>query len=219
MNYQLIKDVIDLVKDFESENVNQSYSNNKEGFISWINDKNAQDDFLQNFNYEGFDKGRSLDSAISTHLVHLGRYAKLYSKAAIHNSEFATQDEFIFLITLKTFGNMPKMELIKRNIQDKPNGIQIINRLIKKGLINQTDNELDKRSKEISISEKGLVELENQMKFIRKATSIVSGTLSDKEKKHLIHLLNKLEEFHHPIYHKNIDSEELLEYANSLIDV
>ena len=87
-----------------------------------------------------------MESVISTLLVHLNRYAKSYSKSAIHNFVFTTQDEFIFLITLKTFGNMSKMELIKRNVQDKPNGIQIINRFVKQGFINQENDLIDKRS-------------------------------------------------------------------------
>lgn len=38
------------------------------------------------------------------------------------------------------------MELIKRNVQDKRNGIQIINRLVKQGFINQENDLIDKRS-------------------------------------------------------------------------
>jgi hypothetical protein len=57
---------------------------------------------------------RTPESAISTLLVHLNRYAKTYSKSAIMDSEFSTQEDFIYLINLKAFGEMTKMALIKK---------------------------------------------------------------------------------------------------------
>lgn len=215
MSYSLIKDVIDLVEEFENNNLNSEYPHDVTGFEEWIKAKRSGIEEDLNFEYEGKENGRSLESVISTLLVHLGRYAKSYSKSVIQDSLFTTQDDFIFLITLKTFGKMSKMDLIKRNIQDKPNGMQIINRLIKQGFIIQENDLKDKRSKIISLTEDGLNALNEKMDLIRYATNVVSGNLSTNEKVQLIKLLNKLEDFHLPIYHKNIDSKELLNYIDS----
>lgn len=217
MNYSIVKEVIDLVEEFEKQNLNKSFSKDIEGFKQWILSKSIHSLNEEDFTYEGKENGRSMESVISTLLVHLNRYAKLYSKSAIHNSVFTTQDEFIFLITLKTFGRMNKMELIKRNIQDKPNGIQIINRLIKQGFVDQENDLIDKRSKILTITTTGLQVLEERMDAIRDATTIVSGNLTNQEKMHLIYLLNKLEDFHLPIYHKNIETKELLGFVNDKI--
>ena len=108
---------------------------------------------------------------------------------------------------------MSKMDLIKKNVHEKPVGMQIINRLINQGWIEQRNSKTDKRSKVISISETGLQALGNQMDKIRQATSIVTGNLSQNEKMELIRLLNKLDDFHQPIYARNIDTENLLEEA------
>ena len=43
-------------------------------------------------------------------------------------------------------------------------------------------------------------------KKIRQATQIVAGNLTYKEKMKLIELLNKLNEFHHPIFTQNIEN-------------
>ena len=83
-------------------------------------------------------------------------------------------------------------------------------RLIAQGWVNQTDSEIDKRSKVLKISNAGLGVLENQMDKIRKATEIVTGDLTHNEKMELIRLLNKLNDFHQPIYDKNIEPEHLL---------
>lgn len=210
MNYILIKDIIHLAEQFESENRDFQYSSDAQGFQDWICSKNAKTEHSENIIWEGKENGRSPESVISTLLVHMNRYAKMYSKSAIADSEFSTQEEFIYLINLKSFGAMSKTELIRKNIQDKPVGTLIINRLIKQNWVQQTDSENDKRTKIISITPEGIAALENQMEKIRNATKIVSGNLTKSEKFELIRLLNKLEHFHNPIFGRNIESINLL---------
>jgi DNA-binding MarR family transcriptional regulator len=212
MNYGLIKDVLDLVQEFEIEtNNNNHFETSVEGFKNWISTNNNT--IVNEPNWEGKENGRSAESVINTLIVHMNRYAKSYSKSAIVGSDFSTQEDFIYLINLKAFGEMSKMDLIKKNVHEKPVGMQIINRLINQGWIEQRNSKTDKRSKVISISETGLQALGNQMDKIRQATSIVTGNLSQKEKMELIRLLNKLDDFHQQIYDKNIDTENLLEEA------
>ncbi len=212
MNYGLIKDVLDLVQEFEIEtNNNNHFETSVEGFKNWISTNNNT--IVNEPNWEGKENGRSAESVINTLIVHMNRYAKSYSKSAIVGSNFSTQEDFIYLINLKAFGEMSKMDLIKKNVHEKPVGMQIINRLINQGWIEQRNSKTDKRSKVISISETGLQALGNQMDKIRQATSIVTGNLSQNEKMELIRLLNKLDDFHQPIYDRNIDTENLLREA------
>jgi DNA-binding MarR family transcriptional regulator len=209
MNYKLIKDVLDLLELFETENnIKSDFETSVEGFKNWIISTNTNP--VVEPNWEGKENGRSAESVINTLFVHLNRYAKSYSKSAIFGSEFSTQEDFIFLINLKAFGEMSKMDLIKKNVQEKPSGMQIINRLIAQGWVEQRNSKVDKRSKVISITQSGLLALEKQMDKIRQATSIVTGNLLHHEKMELIRLLNKLDDFHQSIYDKNIDTENLL---------
>ncbi|MCJ7932296.1 MAG: MarR family transcriptional regulator [Chryseobacterium sp.] len=214
MNYTLIKDFMGLLEQFEMENQDHpnAYSGTVQGFKAWMFDKEnaAVQRELEEPYWEGKENGRTPESAINTLLVHLNRYAKTYSKSAISNSEFSTQEDFIYLINLKAFGQMTKMELIKKNIHEKPVGMLIIARLLRQGWIVQTESDIDKRSKLIHISEAGLEALENQMEKIRKATHIVAGNLTYDEKMDLIRILNKLDRFHYPIFSRNIDAHELI---------
>ncbi|MCD0478185.1 MarR family transcriptional regulator [Chryseobacterium sp. LC2016-29] len=212
MNYNLAKDVIQLLEQFDSENTNSQYNPDIEGFKTWIqHHQNKKAPVQKNIIWEGKENGRTPESVISTLLVHMNRYAKTYSKSAIAGSEFSTQEEFIYLINLKSFGEMSKTELIKKNIQDKPVGNLIITRLIKNEWVKQTDSKTDKRTKIIAITQKGLDALEKQMANIRNATKIVSGNLSEEEKYTLIELLHKLDHFHNPIFGRNIDSANLID--------
>ncbi|MGH1517019.1 MarR family winged helix-turn-helix transcriptional regulator [Chryseobacterium sp. JK1] len=212
MNFALIKEFMTLLEEFESDNKtsSNSYPPTIEGFKLWVSGGEKVKSVPDEPYWEGKENGRTAESAISTLIVHLNRYAKTYSKSAIVNSEFSTQEDFIYLINLKAFGEMTKMALIKKNIQDKPVGMLIITRLLRQGLIEQTDSNNDKRSKLIRISEIGLIVLEKQMEKIRHATNIVAGNLTHKEKMDLIRILNKLDAFHYPIFSRNIHSDELI---------
>ena len=213
MNYTLLTDVLQLIENFESAQKNKAhYGNDVYGFKQWIADaegKKKKSNVAPN--WEGKDRGRSAESVINTLIVHLNRYAKTYSKSAMVGSDFSTQDEFVYLINLQAFGPMTKMELIKRNIQEKPTGMLIINRLTKQGWVTQTDSSIDKRSKILEITDAGKLALNKQMDKIRMATNIVAGDLSSDEKAELITLLNKLNDFHNPIFSRNIDAPELLD--------
>jgi len=212
MNYALVKDILDLVEEYEIESNRRNENQiSVEGFKKWVAKSVVDTDLYVEPDWEGKDKGRSAESVISTLIVHMNRYAKSYSKSAIFGSDFSSQEDFIYLINLKAFGEMTKMDLIKMNVHEKPVGIQIINRLISKGWVDQTDSLTDKRSKVLKITTEGLKILDMQMGKIREATKIVTGDLSYKEKMELIYLLNKLNEFHKPIYDKNIETEHLLE--------
>lgn len=211
MKYDILKNVVNLLEEFEAENfLGNTYPNDIEGFKRWVVVNYKSGEINNEPNWEGKEKGRSAESVINTLIVHLNRYAKSYSKSAIFGSDLSNQEDFIYLINLKAFGEMTKMDLIKKNVHEKPAGMQVINRLIAQGWVTQTDSEIDKRSKVLNISNTGLEVLENQMGKIRKATEIITGDLTHNEKMELIRLLNKLNDFHQPIYDKNIEPEHLL---------
>lgn len=211
MKYDIIKNVVDLLEEFEADNFSgRSYRDDIEGFKRWVVVNYNSEETNNEPDWEGKKKGRSAESVINTLIVHLNRYAKSYSKSAISGSDFSSQEDFIYLINLKAFGEMTKMDLIKKNVHEKPAGMQIINRLIARGWVRQTDSKIDKRSKVLKISDKGIKDLEAQMHKIRKATEIVAGDLTRNEKMELIRLLNKLNDFHQPIYDRNIGPEYLL---------
>ena len=214
MNYNLIKDILDLVVEFENQNPGLNKSAvTIDDFKKWIVINYNAEDLTNEPNWEGKEKGRSPESVINTLIVHMNRYAKSYSRSAIFGSDFSSQEDFIYLINLKAFGDMTKMDLIKKNVHEKPVGMQIINRLISKGWVNQMASEIDKRSKVLKITDRGIQVLDKQMDKIRKATEIVTGDLTQNEKMELIRLLNKLNDFHKSIYDKNIEPEYLLEKA------
>lgn len=211
MRYNLLKEVINLLEQFEDEASTAGAQVDIDHFKRWLaKDTDKSKASIMEIDWAGKSEGRSAESVISTLFVHLNRYAKMYSKAAMQGSLFSTQEEFIYLINLRTFGPMGKMELIKHNVQEKPVGMQIIHRLLNQGWVVQRSSELDKRSKIVAITEKGLSALDVQMPKIRLATKIITGHLVYEEKLELIRLLTKLDHFHKPIFESNVLPAQLL---------
>ena len=196
MYYDLITDLISMVKIYEMENVEGDQDVN--AFAKWLNVRLdiSGPAVIAEPEWRGKINGRSADSVINTSLVHLYRYAKLHAKAAIVNTAFSTPDEFIYLISLVSFGSMTKSALIKLNVHEKPVGMQIVNRLIANGLVQQELLDTDKRNRMIHITQKGTDALNESMERIRKASTNVTAPLSEGEKSDLIRLLTKLEDFH-----------------------
>lgn len=193
MSYSLFRDLVNLTEEFEQE----SDETDLKSFAAWLSAKLTMDD--QNPDepeWVGKANGRTAESVISTLIVQLNRYAKIYSKNALAGSPFTSIDDVIFLLNLLHFGSMTKIKLVEQNILEKSTGIQIINRLISKGYIIETVNVRDKRSKEIFITEEGKTALAEVMGNIRNASRTVVGDLNEKEKLELIRILQKLEAFH-----------------------
>ncbi|MBC7912548.1 MAG: winged helix-turn-helix transcriptional regulator [Pyrinomonadaceae bacterium] len=196
MANSLYRQLINLTEEFEGDveaNAQTLYN-----FSTWLSKKvsTSNNDIFKKLDWDGKKNGRSAESIINTSLIHLYRYAKVYSKIAINQSPFSTIDEVIYLINLLHKGDMTKKELIDLNIHEKSTGIQIINRLISAGFVSEAVNANDRRSKHISISSEGKIALESNMDKIRAASKIVVGNLNDNEKLQLIRLLQKLDLFH-----------------------
>lgn len=214
MNFDLLKSVLELVHQFIQQNENKAlYNNDLQGFIHWINDCHKNPSESENPWWVGKELGRSSESIINTLLIRIGRFAKMYSRS-IGNSVFSSQDDFIYLISLRTRGAMSKMELIGHNVSEKSSGILIINRLIHNGWVEQTKSQEDKRKKYIQITEKGISVLEEHMQEIRKVSKLVVGNLTRSEQMLLITILSKLDKFHDSFYKMNLTTASLLDMVN-----
>ncbi|TDO22543.1 MarR family winged helix-turn-helix transcriptional regulator [Pedobacter duraquae] len=194
MYYELINDLVTLVKQYEEG----AGAADVKSFNTWLSLQLGSKtiDAHSEPEWSGKASGRSADSVINTSLVHLYRYAKSHAKTAIIESSFSTPDDFIYLINLVSLGSMTKTALIKLNVHEKSAGMQIVNRLINNGLVEQEAMENDKRNRMIHITANGRQLLNERMHEIRKASSRVTEPLNIQEKMDLIRLFSKLEDFH-----------------------
>jgi DNA-binding MarR family transcriptional regulator len=189
---------------FDAEKGNQDdYSMDE--FIGYLNSKSGTKEMeMRKVSGENTDwlrdEFRSTSIDISILIVLMYHYAKGYIKKALRDSFLQTPDEFSFLITLMTYDNLTKSELITKQVMEKTSGSEVIRRLIKKGLIVESADENDKRSIRISITRSGKEEILKILPLMSEVSEIVVGNLTAEEINTLSYLLKKLDYFHNDIY-------------------
>ena len=189
---------------FDAEKGNQDEYSMDE-FIGYLNAKSDRQELeirkISGGNKELFKyEYRSATRDISILIVLMNRYAKWYIKKVLRESHLQTPDEFSFLITLMTYDSLSKSELITKQVMEKTSGTEVINRLVKRGMIFETADQNDKRSIRVSITNSGREEILRILPLMRKVTEIVVGNLSAEEINTLSYLLKKLDHFHNDIY-------------------
>lgn len=208
----IIIELIEYISQFEDETKLLDKELNINDFIGFLNSKhkptNVKTMELQggeNSEINQSQEGPATD--ISILIVLMFRYAKGYIRKALKSSKIKSADEFSFLITLLTYKSLTKTELIQKQVMEKTSGTEIINRLVRLGLIMQYEDEADKRSVRIKISDLGKSEIIGILPEMQKVSKIVTGNLTETEKNTLAYLLRKLENFHNDIFLNNKDAE------------
>lgn len=149
----------------------------------------------------------------ATNLTTLYRFARHYIKKALERTSLNTVDEFGFLASLVENESISKSELINRHLIEISSGIEVLKRLLKNGLVSEKRDPNDGRSRLVSLTPKGRVEIFTAFAEMHKVAEIVSGNLSENEHSQALKLLNKLKYFHWNIHIHDKDSglEELME--------
>lgn len=201
---EILTTLIDRFFSFDAEKGNrEDYSLDE--FIGYLNSKSGAKELdIRKISGEEDkwikDGSRTTSIDISILIVMMYHYAKGYIKKALKESCLQTLDEFSFLITLMTYESMSKSELITKQVMEKTSGSEVIRRLIKRGMIVESEDKKDKRSIRVSIAETGREEILKILPLMGNVSEIVVGNLSAEEINTLSYLLKKLDYFHNDIY-------------------
>ena len=224
-SYQLAHQLLNLLEEFDKENQGEELS--MQDFAGFFINRMAasavptdsSDVRFGDQEPEAQEVAFQIDNNIGRLVVYMSRYAKFYIKKALDSTPLQTAEDFTCLAILLTHNNLLKGDLISRNIQEKTSGTEVIRRLLAADLVVQVDDETDKRSKRVSITQKGRELLYRVFTDMSNVGKIVTGNLNLQEKLTLQFLLQKLEYFHHDVYHnKNISSKaDLKELAEKNI--
>lgn len=207
-SYQLIHQLISLVEQLEQENPDREISvQDFTGFLltrvsdpasGFINNEVR----FGNNETAALEIAYQLDNNIGRLFVFMSRYAKYYIKKALEGTPLQTGEDFTALAILLTHDHLSKTELISHNLQEKTSGAEVIRRLIAAGLVRQWDDQKDKRSKHIAITDEGKALLYRVFADMNNVGKMITGKLTLAEKFTLQYLLQKLENFHLEHYEK-----------------
>ncbi len=142
---------------------------------------------------------------ISFLLYRLNKYARMYVKDALKDSPLVGVDDFSFLASLMYAPSMGKSALITTNVNEIPSGMDVVKRLVTKGLAEEFPDPNDKRAKQIRITMEGRNEFVRVIQNIEKVGHVIVGKTSENEQWTLAHIMEKLDYFHYEIFQNEKD--------------
>jgi MarR family transcriptional regulator, lower aerobic nicotinate degradation pathway regulator len=203
MNYIFLQNLLPLIGEFQQQ-INWSEPSARQ-FAEWILQQEEQHEFqtLTQEKGESYPELAAMQVGNSRCIVNLYRYAKSYARKAIPSDSPITFDDYSYLVILFYRGAMTKMQLIEENIHEKSTGMEVIKRLLRLGLLVQTANEADKRSKIVMLSDYGKQAMQAIQHKMYDLTMQVNGNLTPSEMSSLFHLLQKLDNYHREIWNSS----------------
>jgi len=181
MKTKLVHLLIDHLDEFSQSNKSETI----EEFVVWLNGKYFKMD-------DTVEHKEHLDLMLAFQITMLNKEIKKQTKSVISDSSFSSLDGYSFLLHLEQGNSYRKMELIEMHNLEAPTGIEIIKRLLSKGLIEEFDDKEDKRAKRVRLTRKGQKELIELKPQIDAKFSKFSKPLTLEEKLSLVSTMNKL---------------------------
>lgn len=146
----------------------------------------------------------------------IGRIAKLnmiYAQAALAGTGVMQIEEFGLLVVIKQDKNPRKTDIIHTNIQELSSGTDMLTRLLKRGLITEYTDEEDKRSKRVSLTEKGENAFMACVQNVGRMAEMMLRDLPEDDKRLCIQLLKSVDAKFSRLWvrHKGRPFEEIYE--------
>jgi DNA-binding MarR family transcriptional regulator len=120
----------------------------------------------------------------------------VYMRLALKDMPLRSIEEIMFCSALNNLGESRKSDVINYAMMEISTGTDILNRLIKKGFINQRIDPDDKRSRLLTLTRAGTTALKKCFKKASLARGIFLADLTEGEKKVIIQILFPLQEKH-----------------------
>lgn len=126
----------------------------------------------------------------------INRLSKLWMYFTLHAMKpmgLSSFDEFVFLYTTDYVKSIRKKDLIYMHFIEISSGLLVIDRLIKKGFLEEKTNDQDKRSKQVWLTTKGKDTLKACDVVLSKVAERLYGEMPEKEMQLCIQYLAPIE--------------------------
>jgi DNA-binding MarR family transcriptional regulator len=172
-----------------------------EQFTVWLNQRMLSH---QQAAYEGGGQAQgpaapfasNIDMQITMLLLHLARHVKSHSRKVLSSIGLVSLDDFQFLLLLSTSESMTKSELIGTGAMEFSSGIEVIKRLLKRGLVEEYEDPDDRRSRRVKITRKGRDKFVRSTEKLGEVSSQFPGSLPGEFKIKLLSILVQLHDLH-----------------------
>jgi len=135
-----------------------------------------------------------IDGKLMILIRRIGKYHMVYSNKALEGTGLEQIEEFGILVTIYNQVNPIKSEAIYNNIIELSSGTNMLNRLKKRGLINEYPDIEDKRIKRIKLTAKGEETLGKAKIRVSQVAKLMVNVMTDEDKQLCMHLLSPVNE-------------------------
>jgi DNA-binding MarR family transcriptional regulator len=151
----------------------------------------------------------TLDARLSRCMGRVIRFQSMYARKALAEVDFKNLDDFLYLNTISRMDNPKKSEVIYENVSEFSSGTEIIKRLVQLGLVEESADAEDRRSKRLTITAQGKTILLKCYEKMQAVSAMSLSVLSTDDKELLFSLLLPVDLLHTSLYeqirNKNID--------------
>lgn len=204
--------VVELVKQwevFDKENEEGSLAD----FCRWYLQQQAAPN-LPNFPVNmGFSMATIENMQVGVLLGRIELLLQFYARKAMQHLPIKNFEEFRYLGMLFFMGEVRKSELIYHSLLDFSTGTHLINRLIKNGWVEETEDNTDGRAKIVKLSATGMQIQEELRPQIMLIFEMLFGNISSEDKNLIIKALSDIDTLHSGFFmeFKNYNIKEILE--------
>lgn len=207
MNYPLLLEIVKNLEEFEKE----KNSGTLEDFRLWLGDKFYQNNSPKNLLEDYDTENNGIENEICKQVILLSRFSKQMIRKGLSHIPQLANEEFTYLYRLMDYDSLTKMQLVEKNGHEKQTGLEVINRLLKNGLLEEYQDEHDARTKRVKVTKLGKTIFKQSIPMVTTISKILSAHLDSSEKEFFLEILRKLNDFHYTIYqeYKTADIEDI----------
>ncbi len=211
--YEIIKQIIDMWEAFENEALED---HNLLNFSKWMTEK-INEDSIKNIKLE--PKGEKntisessqyiekldLKTRFQEYIFKIARFEEFYIRKYLVDLPINSRLEYTFLYTINRYEEARKTELINIHLVEYTTGMDTIRRLIKNGLLYESQDKKDKRAKLLKLTKHGQEILNKANSRIEESRNMFLACVSPNKWKKTLPVLREIEEFHTDIYINHYD--------------
>ena len=133
----------------------------------------------------------------------ISRMNMVYANNAFEGTGVDQLEEFGIILAIKREKNPKKTEVIYSMLLELSSGTDMLNRLIKRGIIREYPDKQDKRAKRLTLTADGEQALDRSRNQIRKVAEMLLFDMEDDDKELCVKLLKNVEQKFSALFHEH----------------
>jgi DNA-binding MarR family transcriptional regulator len=195
MQANFLHKLLDLAEDYE-KNGGNTVEFDMEDFVTWLLTIQRHD--VQRTSPKG--PITPMNGLIAMYVIIMGRYAEFYTRRIFRDTVIYSMDDWAILVSLFPNGRYKKSDVLRTCVMEKSSGNEVLKRLLRQKLIEESPNPDDHRSKLIRLTDEGREAFLSVDNRIRNLSNLVVADLSEEEKTDLLSHLLKMNRYHQPVF-------------------